>query len=133
MSRKAAIAVAACIAILMVAGVLWFVFQPEKPVPHRQAQRVSELVGVGIMLRANTQTHEVIVQQVVPNAPAAEAGITNNLIITRVDEVSLAGMNLANVANLIRGPVGTKVKLELVTPDHSQTNTEELTRRKLQL
>jgi hypothetical protein len=120
MSRKAAIAVAACIAILMVAGVLWFVFRPEKPVPNRHPVVPPELVGVGIMLRANTQTHEVIVQQVVPNAPAAEAGITNNLIITRVDEVSLADVPLADVANLIRGPVGTEVKLELVTPDHSQ-------------
>jgi C-terminal processing protease CtpA/Prc len=133
MSRKAAIAIAICIAILMVAGVLLFVFQPQKPVPHRHPVVPSELVGVGIMLRANTRTQEVIVQQVVPNEPAAEAGITNNLIITRVDEVSLAGMNLVDVANLIRGPVGTMVKLELATPDHSQTNTVELTRRKLQL
>ena len=66
-------------------------------------------------------------------AAAAEAGITNSLIIARVNDVSPAGMNLADVANLIHGPVGTKVKLELVTPDHSQTNTVELTRRKLQL
>lgn len=133
MSRKAAIAIAICLAILMVAGVLLFVFQPEKPVPHRHPIIPSELIGVGIMLRANTRTHEVIVQQVVPNAPAAEAGVTNSLIITRVDEVSLAGINLADVANLIRGPVGTTVKLELVTPDHSQTNTVELARRKLQM
>jgi C-terminal processing protease CtpA/Prc len=75
----------------------------------------------------------VIIQQVMPNGPASDAGITNNLIITRVDEVSLAGMNLVDVANLIRGPMGTTVKLELVTPDHSQTNTVELTRRKLQM
>jgi len=133
MNRKAAIAIAVCIAILMVAGVLLFVFQPQKPVRHRQAQRISDVVGVGIALRVNTRTHEVLIQQVVPNAPAAEAGITNGLIITRVDEVSLGGMNLWDVANLIRGPVGTTVKLELVTPDHSQTNTVELTRRKLQL
>jgi len=57
----------------------------------------------------------------------------NGLIISRVDDVSLAGMNIFDTANRIRGPVGTTVKLELVTPDHSQTNTVELTRRKLQL
>jgi carboxyl-terminal processing protease len=133
MGRKTAIAIAACIAILMVASVLLFVFQPKKPVRHRQAQRISDIVGVGIALRTNARTHEVIIQQVMPNGPASDAGITNNLIITRVDEVSLAGMNLVDVANLIRGPMGTTVKLELVTPDHSQTNTVELTRRKLQM
>ena len=133
MSRKAAIAITIYIAILMVAGVLLFVFQPQKPVPHRHPVGPSELVGVGIQLKVNTRTHEVNIQYVVPNAPAAEAGITNSLIIARVNDVSLAGMNLMDVANRIRGPVGTTVKLELVTPDHSQTNTVELTRRKLQL
>ena len=133
MNRKAAIAIAACLAILMVTGVLLFVFQPQKPVPHLQPVAPSELVGVGIQLKVNTRTHEVNIQYVVPNAPAAEAGITNSLIIARVNDISLAGMNLRDVANRIRGPVGSTVKLELVTPDHSQTNTVELTRRQLQL
>jgi C-terminal processing protease CtpA/Prc len=40
---------------------------------------------------------------------------------------------IMEVANRIRGHVGSTVKLELVTPDRSQTNTVTLTRRKLQL
>ena len=55
------------------------------------------------------------------------------MIISKVNDESLAGKRLADCANRIRGPVGSRVKLELVTPDHSQTNTVELTRRKLQL
>ena len=133
MSRKAAIAITVCLAILMVAGVLLFVFQPEKPVRHHQPVVPSEVVGVGVAIRSDPQTHAIVVDMALPNSPAAEAGITNSLIIARVDDVSPAGMNLADVANLIRGPMGTKVKLELVTPDHSQTNTVELTRRKLQM
>ena len=133
MSRKAAIAITICIAILMVAGVLLFVFQPQKPVPHRQPQRVSEVVGVGIQIRSDSTAGAVIIDQVVPNSPASEAGLTNGVIISKVDDESLAGKRLADCANLIRGPAGTRVKLELVTPDHSQTNTVELTRRKLQL
>jgi C-terminal processing protease CtpA/Prc len=133
MNRKAAIAVAACIAILMVAGILLFVFQPQKPVPHRHPVVPTEFVGVGVQIRVNTRTYEVIINAVVPKSPASEAGITNGLIISRVDDVSLAGKSLADFAKLIRGPVGTTVKLELVTPDHSQTNTVELTRRKLKI
>ena len=133
MSRKTAFAIAACIAILMVAGVLWFVFQPEKPVPHRQPQRVSEVVGVGVAIRSDPQTHDIVGASVLPHTPASEAGITNGAIIVKVDDVSPADVPLAEVANRVRGPIGSKVKLELVTPDRSQTNTVVLTRRKLQL
>ena len=133
MSRKAAIAITICIAILMVASVLLFVFQPQKPVPHRHPVVPTEFVGVGVQIRVNTRTHEVLIQEVVPNAPASDAGIINGTIIAKVDDVPLTGVPLADVANRIRGPVGSTVKLELVTPDHSQTNTVELTRRKLQL
>ena len=133
MNRKAAITITVCLAILMVTGVLWFVFQPEKPVPHRQPQRVSEVVGMGIQIRSDSTASAVIIDHIVPNSPASEAGLTSGVIISKVDDESLAGKRLADVANRIRGPVGSKVKLELVTPDHSQTNTVELTRRKLQL
>ena len=55
------------------------------------------------------------------------------MIVSKMNDVSLVGKSLAEYVNLIRGPAGTTVRLELVTPDHSQTNTVELTRRKLQL
>jgi carboxyl-terminal processing protease len=133
MDRKKAIAIAVCVAFLMVTGVLLFVFQPQKPVPVRPVRTPGELVGVGIQIRSDSTASAVIIAQVVPNSPASEAGLTSGVIISKVDDESLAGKRLADCANLIRGPVGTRVKLELVTPDHSQTNSVELTRRKLQL
>ena len=133
MDRRKAIAIAVCVAILMVTGVLQFVFQPQKPVPVRPVRTPGELVGVGIQIRSDSQAGAVIIAQVVPNSPASEAGLTSGVIISKVDDESLAGKRLADCANLIRGPVGTRVKLEMVTPDHSQTNTVELIRRKLQL
>ena len=87
---------------------------------------------MGLQLR-NDSGGQVVIQQVVPNSPAAEAHITVGMIISKMDDVSLEGKSLAEYVNLIRGPAGTTVRLELITPDHSQTNTVELTRRKLQL
>ena len=139
MNKKTAIAIATCIAILMVAGVLLFVFQSPEQVSHRQQPRITdnpprtpEIVGVGLMLRNDAGGH-VVVEQVVPNSPAAEAHITRGMIVSKVDDVSIEGKSLADYVNLIRGPAGTTVRLELVTPDHSQTNTVELTRRKITL
>jgi carboxyl-terminal processing protease len=79
------------------------------------------------------RAHAVVIQEVVSNTPAAEAGITRGLMVSKVDGVSLEGKPLAECVNLIRGPAGTTVQLELVTPDKSQTNAVELTRRKLKL
>ena len=67
------------------------------------------------------------------HTPVSEVGITNGMIVVKVDDVSLADVPLADVANRVRGIIGSKVKLELVTPDRSQTNTVQLTRRKLQM
>jgi C-terminal processing protease CtpA/Prc len=133
MSRNKTIAIAVALIIPIAVVVALLLRHPQKPVRHRPAPQPTEFVGVGIAIRINTRTHEVVVMQAVPNSPASEAGITNNLIIAKVDDVPLEGMALTNCVNLIRGPVGTTVKLELVTPDHSQTNTVELTRRKMKL
>jgi C-terminal processing protease CtpA/Prc len=140
MNKKTAIAIAACIAILMVTGVLLFVFQPPKQVSHRpppritdDAPKITEFVGVGLQLRNDAGGHAVVIDHVMPATPAAEAHISGGMIVSKVDDVSLEGKLLADCVNLIRGPVGSRMRLELVTPDHSQTNTVELTRRKITL
>ena len=133
MNKRTAVAITVCIAILMVAGVLWFVFQPPKQVSHRPPRRTTDaapgptdLVGVGLVLGNGPGGHTVIIQQVVPNTPAAEAHITGGMIISKVDDVSLEGKPLAGCVSLIRGPAGTTVRLELITPDHTQTNTLDI-------
>ena len=134
MNKKTAIAIATGIAILTVAGVLWFVFQPPKQVSsHRPSHRITEFVGVGMQLRLDSQAQAVVVDHVLPNSPAAEAHIINGQIVSKVDGVSLEGKPLAECVNLIRGPVGTTVQLELLTPDRSRTNTVELTRKKIKI
>jgi carboxyl-terminal processing protease len=106
---------------------------PQKPAQIHPRPRATEIVGVGIALRMDTQAHAAIIQEVVANTPASEAHITSGLMVSKVDGVSMEGKPLAECVNLIRGPAGTTVQLELVTPDKSQTNTVELTRRKLKL
>ena len=94
--------------------------------------QITELVGVGIAVRTNPQ-HAVVVQQVLPNTPAAEARITAGLLIRKVDGISLDGKPLVECVQLIRGPIGSTVQLELAAPDTGQTHTVELTRRKISL
>ena len=133
MDKRTKIAVAVVAACLLAAGLFIYFHQPPKPVEIRERPGPAEFVGVGMVLRLDPQTHEVIVQQVVPGSPAAKAGITNGLIVSKVDNNSLQGRPLSECVNLIRGPVGTTVQLELITLDRSQTNSVELTRQKIKL
>jgi C-terminal processing protease CtpA/Prc len=133
MNRRNAIAIAVCIAILMVAGILLFVFQPQKPAPHRPVPGRREFVGVGLEMWSDAQRHVIVIGDVIPNSPASEAGITHGTILAKVNGISMAGMPLATCVSLMGGQEGSQVYLELVTPDHTQTNTVALTRRKLQI
>jgi len=139
MNNKTKIAIAVSLALALAAGSVLLLHHPRKPAPIRHAPRIAdikpratEVVGVGLQLRAGSEGQAVVVD-IVPNSPAAEAGITKGMIITKVDDVLLEGKKLVDCVNLIRGPAGTMVRLDLVTPDHSQTNSVELTRKKLSL
>jgi carboxyl-terminal processing protease len=133
MGKKLKIALVVSAASLVAAGLIIYFHQQQQRLRIRQTPGITEFVGVGILLRSDTRTCAAVIEQIIPNSPAAAAGITNGLFVSKVDGVSLAGKSLAECAKLIRGPVGSTVQLELVTPDWSQTNIVELTRRKFKL
>jgi CubicO group peptidase (beta-lactamase class C family) len=93
----------------------------------------SELVGIGAELKLEPSNHALRIMKIIPNSPAAQAGLPAGLIIQKVDEISTASKSLVECVNLIRGKAGTKVRLELVDSDGSKTNTMEITRGKVQL
>jgi C-terminal processing protease CtpA/Prc len=129
MNKRTKLAIAVALSMGILVSVMPLLFHSQKPVRHRQSPPPAEVVGIGVALRINLRTHELLVMDVISNTPAADAGITNGLIISKVDDTTMQGMALTNCANLIRGPVGSTVRLELVTPNHIQTNVMELTRR----
>lgn len=133
MGNKTIIAIVAAVVLLLAVGLALYLHQPPKPSRVRPVQPARELIGVGLQLRMDPQTAGFVIDSVLPNSPAGAAGIATGLTVAKVDDVSLAGKSLAECVNLVRGPVGSTVKLELVAPDGSRTNTVELTRQKLKL
>jgi len=89
------------------------------------------VVGIGAALAIDGQTQRLKITGVYPNSPAAEVGVVTGAVIQKIDGVSVTDKTLAECASLIRGAEGTKVQLELLTPD-GNTNAVELTRRKIQ-
>jgi carboxyl-terminal processing protease len=95
--------------------------------------RAVEVVGIGTALRMDNRTHRLRITSVLPGTPAAQAGLSAGLIIQKVDDVLVTGLPLQECVSLIRGPIGSIVRLELIDPEQEETNTVELTRQKLQL
>lgn len=72
----------------------------------------SKISGIGVNIM--NDSGKIIVFSVLDNTPAKEAGIKANDVINKVDDKSVSGMNISEVASLVRGKEGTVVKLELI-------------------
>jgi C-terminal processing protease CtpA/Prc len=90
---------------------------------------IEHVVGVGIALGA--VNNAMIILKVLPNTPAAKAGLTAGLNVQKIDDILTDGKHLKECVDLLRGTVGSKVKLELIDTANGTTNTVELTREQI--
>src|SRR6185312_14860030 len=80
-------------------------------------QPLREYVATGLSFDVDKQTGLLRITKVYPNSPAAEAGLSPGLTIQRINGVTTAGKSTADCTELMRGPVGTRVRLDLVASD----------------
>jgi carboxyl-terminal processing protease len=106
---------------------------PLNPAIARALLPPGDAVGVGVGLGLDPTSHVVRIVQVLSNSPAAQAGLSTGLVVQRIDDVPVAGRELLECVGLIRGTAGTKVRLELVNTQDSETKTVELIRQKIQV
>ena len=99
----------------------------------RQIPPAEEIVGIGAMLRYDNDAGLPVVMNAIPGSPAERAGLKAGLFIQKVGDTSLAGMPLAECIALIRGPVGTKIRLELLDPQQNTVVPVELVRERVQV
>ena len=89
------------------------------------------ITGIGVMLAVRDRA--VTIMDVRPDSPAANAGLRRGLIVQQVNGTDLAGKPLAECVAMTRGPVGSKVRLEVIDPAKGATNLVEFTREKIAL
>jgi D-alanyl-D-alanine-carboxypeptidase/D-alanyl-D-alanine-endopeptidase len=108
----------------------WTILQGLPLTKENYAQMVLELVGIGASLAVDKETQLLQITKVFPATPAANAGLSNGFLIQKINDQSTIGKSPDACAQLIRGPVGSKVRLEIINPARNETNTVELTRQK---
>ncbi len=82
--------------------------------------------GIGVYLQTN-EDGTIEIMQVIEGGPAEKAGFLAGDIILEVDEVSTEGLNVEEVANLIKGEVGTEVKIKIYREDSDSSETKAIT------
>jgi D-alanyl-D-alanine-carboxypeptidase/D-alanyl-D-alanine-endopeptidase len=115
----------------------WFILQGVPLTPEIAAGLTAggqgRLVGVGLKLDFDRQSRTIRETEVIPNAPAARAGVLPGLVIQAINGDPTAGKSLEHCASLIRGKAGTVVRLELFDLERNETSSVDLTREKFEV
>lgn len=85
-----------------------------------------KLQGIGAELTLKDE--KIVIVAPLKGSPAEKAGLLPQDIITHVDEVDIAGENLNQVVQRIRGKKGTTVILTIVRPSEGRTFDVTITR-----
>ncbi len=86
-------------------------------------------VGIGIYISAYKESNEIVIIKPMEGSPAEEAGLLPGDIIKKVDGIEYNGDTIDEMTNKIKGPEGTKVKVEIKRKN--QNKEIEVERRKI--
>lgn len=80
-----------------------------------EARRRNEtsFAGIGVLLTRPQDNQPPLIAEIFPNSPAAGSGLKRGDRIVGVDGQSVGGMAVADIADLIRGQVGTQVQIQV--------------------
>jgi carboxyl-terminal processing protease len=79
-----------------------------------QIETSGELTGVGLQLAQDEKTKKLLVIAPIEDTPAAKAGVLAKDEILKINGKSTKGMDINQAVGLIRGPVGTEVRLTVL-------------------
>jgi len=87
-------------------------FQVPKKYSEFKKNLSSKFEGIGASLYINDNDELEIISPI-SNSPAEEAGLQPGDIITKANGIKLKGLSIEDAIDLIKGPAGTKVNLEI--------------------
>ncbi|MDO8682839.1 MAG: S41 family peptidase [Armatimonadota bacterium] len=90
-------------------------FLDPKESKDMREQNSGNFVGIGAHLDTDKKTHQVYILKPLPDSPAEKILKPGDVII-KVDGKIIAGMDIEDVVNMIRGKEGTVVKLTIQRP-----------------
>ncbi len=100
-------------------------------VQSENEQLSGTFTGIGIYLRQDPTTKQVIIAAPIPGSPAEKAGFKRGDIILAVDGASVLGKDINTVSTLIHGKAGTNVSITVKRSPLQQPVTITVTRAEI--
>lgn len=85
-------------------------------------QTAGEISGIGIRMKLDSQSNQLTIMEVIANSPALRAGLRVGDRILAIDGRSTQGLDIKDASQLIRGRVGTPVRLRVARNGQNVVN-----------
>jgi carboxyl-terminal processing protease len=102
------------------------------PANYREMQRKQRAQYFGVGMQISMDGPKVVVMEPFPHSPAWTAGIRRGDTIAAVDDKVTASMDSAAVADMLRGPRGTQVKVTVRREGSSEPVSYTVTRGEIE-
>src|SRR5438045_4963086 len=106
-------------------------FLTPQDVQNENQQLSGTFTGVGIYLKQDPKTKDLIITSPIPGSPAEKAGFKHGDIIVAVNGKSTVGKDIAGISALIQGKAGTNVAITVRRPSTQQTLTINVVRAEI--
>jgi carboxyl-terminal processing protease len=106
-------------------------FETPQEVKEENQQLSGKFVGIGIDLSQDPQTKNLVVSATIPGSPAQKANLEPGDIIVAINGMHMQGQSINSAGNLIKGPLGTSVKLTIQQPGEDHLREVSLTRSEI--
>lgn len=110
-------------------GDRWSYYLTAQEYADHKEQTENAYVGIGVTISADESGEGFLIINVQPGGSAYDAGILTGDIIVSAAGQSVKGLTVSDLRNLIRGPEGTTVELEILR--ESETLPFRLERRQI--
>jgi carboxyl-terminal processing protease len=108
-------------------------FLTPQDIQAEKQQLSGTLVGIGVYLRQDPKSKQLIITSTIPGAPAEKAGLKRGDVIVAVNGASTVGRDINAVSSLIEGPVGTNVSVTVKRPSKNETLTFTMKRAEIKV
>lgn len=121
---------AAADAMVNALGDRWSYYIPADEYAAYMEQMNNAYVGIGVTIEQREDNAGLNVRDVTAGGAAEAAGVKVGDVIVKVDGTAIAGMDIGEVRNLIRGEENTQVQITVLREGEEQTFS--VTRKKVQ-
>lgn len=87
-------------------------FLTPKEVEEQNMQISAELTGIGVVI--SSASGKITIEDVLENSPALKNDLRKGDVIIKINNNSVSGFDISKIAQMIRGPIGTEVTLDIL-------------------